>query len=588
MHISDAPPADTASATAPNDPLQPLGHVLSIGGSQAIVQIFMQSELNATNAAVTVGSFIGIPTERAVVIGVLSEMTSQEITDETIGRATGRVDLLGEIPSEGAGVGRFRRGVMIYPRIGSPVVAVGAVGLQLIFDATGADTINVGHLQQDSAIGAHVNVEQMVRKHFAIFGSTGSGKSSAVAVILREVIAARPDLRVMLIDPHNEYGRCFGERAHVVGPANLRLPFWLFNFEEFVEVVFGGRTDVADEIALLSELIPLAKGEYARSRHAAERTNYRQLEPEGTGYMVDTPVPYRMEDLVALIESRIGKLENGGIATRYQRLLTRINTARRNPRYAFIFNDARDGGDAMADVLCRLLRLADDGRSMTVYQLAGFPAELFAPIVSVLFRTAFEFGVWSEGAVPQLIVCEEAHHYAHVDRGLGFRPARDALARIAKEGRKHGVFLGLVTQRPAELDPTLISQCSTVFAMRMANRSDQDIIRAAVSEAGSRLLDFMPSLVTREALIFGEGVPLLTRLHFKELPAEFVPQRSEVKRTRVGPGAKVDKAFVTSVVERWRGSTASGRTTTAAPVPANPMTWSVIGGDQAARSRTGR
>ena len=125
---------------------------------------------------------------------------------------------------------------------------------------------------------------------------------------------------------------------------------------------------------------------------------------------------------------------------------------------------------------------------MAIVQLAGFPAETMEVIVSVLFRLAFEFGVWSDGLSPLLIVCEEAHNYANADRDVGFRAAREGLSRIAKEGRKHGVFLGLVTQRPHQLDPTLISQCSTVFAMRLGHEDDQKIVRAAVSDSASRLL----------------------------------------------------------------------------------------------------
>jgi DNA helicase HerA-like ATPase len=189
-----------------------------------------------------------------------------------------------------------------------------------------------------------------------------------------------------------------------------------------------------------------------------------------------------------------------------------------------------------------------------VLQLAGFPAEVLDVIVSVLFRMAFDFGLWSDGALPLLMVCEEAHHYGHPDPAVGFGPARDAMARIAKEGRKYGVFLGLVTQRPAELDPTLVSQCNTVFAMRMANERDQAIVRAAVSDAGNRLLSFLPSLGTREVLAFGEGIPVPARLRFAELPAEVIPRSEAVWCGRVDGQAKLTKAFVATVVERWRGA----------------------------------
>jgi hypothetical protein len=351
-----------------------------------------------------------------------------------------------------------------------------------------------------------------------------------------------------------------------VRPGNLRLPFWLFNFDEIVEVIFGRRTDVEDEIGLLAELIPLAKNEFAR-KGPAERTSYRQVAPEGGRYTVDTPVPYRMEDLIALAETRMGKLENSAVAGQYQRLLARIHSVRKNPRYSFIFDDAATlGSDSMVDILCELFRLQHDGKSMTIMQLAGFPAEVFDAIVSVLFRLAFEFGLWSDGALPLLIVCEEAHNYANADRSIGFRPAREAVSRIAKEGRKYGVFLGLVTQRPAQLDPTLISQCSTVFAMRIANEDDQKIVRAAISDQANRLLGFLPSLGTREALAFGAGVPVATRLRFAELPEHLIPTSEAVWGGRVDSGACVDKALVASVVARWRGVAMNNRPL--APEPA--------------------
>ena len=181
---------------------------------------------------------------------------------------------------------------------------------------------------------------------------------------------------------------------------------------------------------------------------------------------------------------------------------------------------------------------------MTIMQLAGFPAEVVDSVVSVLCRMAFDFGMWSDGAFPLLFVCEEAHRYASADRSIGFGPTRKALSRIAKEGRKYGVFLGLVTQRPAELDSTIISQCSTLFAMRMANERDQAIVRSAVSDAAANLLAFVPSLGTREVLAFGEGVALPTRLKFKQLPPEFIPQSQAVINSTTDPTSGVSEDFI--------------------------------------------
>jgi DNA helicase HerA-like ATPase len=154
-----------------------------------------------------------------------------------------------------------------------------------------------------------------------------------------------------------------------------------------------------------------------------------------------------------------------------------------------------------------------------------------------------------------LVICEEAHRYAPADRSVGFGPTRKAVSRIAKEGRKYGVFLGLVTQRPAELDATIISQCSTLFAMRMANDRDQAIVKSAVSDAAASLLGFVPSLGLREVFAFGEGVSLPTRLRFAELPSQFIPRSEAVGRVRGDTERGADREFMNSVVERWRGAT---------------------------------
>ena len=169
---------------------------------------------------------------------------------------------------------------------------------------------------------------------------------------------------------------------------------------------------------------------------------------EGTKLYQIKGFPYRLEDLIALLDERMGKLENRSSRLVYHKLIARIQTVRNNPRYAFMFENANLGGDTMVDILAQLFRLPPEGKPMTIMQLAGFPAEVIDSVASVLCRVAFDFGVWSEGAAPLLLVCEEAHRYAPADAKLGFGPTRRALSRIAKEGRKYGVYLGLITQRP--------------------------------------------------------------------------------------------------------------------------------------------
>jgi DNA helicase HerA-like ATPase len=550
---------DNLADQQPDSRPETLGHVLAVTGSQASMGVLATNEAESTDTRITVGQFVVLRSGTSLLIAVITKvsLTTIAVAREQGYYATAELDLMGEIRRRADGSSYFQRGVTAYPAIGDPAKLISNSELRLIYDLSGSDTINIGTLLQDAGIGAYVHVDDMLRKHFAVLGTTGVGKSSGVAVVLQQILAARPDLRIFLLDGHNEYGRCFGDRALVLNPRNVKLPFWLFNFEEIVDVIFGNRPGVEEEVEILSEVIPLAKGVYTQYKGTAERSTLKRTDSKATGYTVDTPVPYRLADLVTLIDERMGKLENRSSRMKFHRLIMRIETVRNDPRYAFMFENANVGGDTMAETLGQLFRLPSNGRPMTIMQLAGFPSDVVDAVVSVLCRMAFDFGLWSDGAVPLLFVCEEAHRYAAADRTLGFGPTRKAIARIAKEGRKYGVFLGLVTQRPAELDPTIISQCSTLFAMRMANDRDQALLRSAVSDAAANLLAFVPSLGTREVLAFGEGVALPTRLKFKELAKDLLPKSETVTNARLDPERDTSDGFLESVIDRWRGATMS-------------------------------
>ena len=421
-----------------------------------------------------------------------------------------KLDLIGEIRLSAGGALRFQRGFSEYPNIGDGALMLTENMLRLVYGTADADRAHIGELQQNANIPVHIDIDHLVSRHFAILGTTGVGKSSGVAVILQKILDTRPNLRIFLVDPHNEYGSCFGHKAQIFTPRNLRLPFWLFNLEEIVEVLFGGRPGVAEEIEVLSEVIPLAKAAYLQYRTGADRVITKKRD---TGFTADTPVPYRIEDLVNLLDERMGKLENRSSRMLYHKLISRIQTFRNHPRYAFMFENANIGGDTMAEILGHLFRLPPEGKPMTIMGLAGFPAEVVDSVVSVLCRMAFDFGLWSDGVAPLLFVCEEAHRYASADRNIGFGPTRRALSRIAKEGRKYGVYLGLVTQRPAEVDSTILSQCSTLFVTRLSNDRDQALIRSAASDAAVHLLSFIPSLATRR------GFRLRARRGTADVPA---------------------------------------------------------------------
>ncbi|MCC6888234.1 MAG: ATP-binding protein [Hyphomicrobiales bacterium] len=548
--------ATALASPAPRDGAATIGRVLAVTGSQVTVGLITAGAAGVPDPRATVGKFLSIHTTRSVAVGMITEVSAdvpQSARDHGY-RALARLDLMGEIMADGRG---FQRGVAVYPAIGDGVAMLTSAELRVIYERSGPGTIGIGALHQDRSVVGAIDSNELVGKHFAVVGTTGVGKSSGVAIILHELLRVRTDLRIFLVDAHNEYGRFFGEQALVLTPRNVKLPFWLFSFEEIVDVIFGGRPGVDEEIEILAEVIPLAKGSYTHYRGPSSRVA-RAADTRSCGFTIDTPVPYRLVDLIGLIDERMGKLENRASRLFHQRLLTRIETLRNDPRYAFMFDNANVGGDTMAEVLGQLFRMPANGKPMTIMQLAGFPAEVVDAVISVLGRMAFDFGLWSDGAIQLLFVCEEAHRYASADRKIGFGPTRRAISRIAKEGRKYGVFLGLVTQRPAELDPTILSQCSTLFAMRLSNERDQALVRSAVSDAAAGLLSFLPSLATREVFAFGEGVALPTRLTFSELATD-VRLRSELLGDTVAARQVDSTAFIASVIERWRAATMSQR-----------------------------
>ncbi|MFZ0608340.1 MAG: DUF87 domain-containing protein, partial [Xanthobacteraceae bacterium] len=567
MIASNEPAKFGAPAPVPRA-REAVGRVTAISGAKATVALQAAKDAQGAQPTdyATVGRFLGLMTDSTLIIGVVSEINETLVSGLDAGRSRqgiARLELLGEIGAgAGAGAGnsvQFKRGIDNYPKIGDSAILMTEQELRVVYGAVNNDRAHIGDLQQNPKIGVHINIDDLVSRHFAVLGTTGVGKSSGVVVLLQQIIATRPNLRIFLIDAHNEFATCFGDKAVVFSPANVRLPFWLFNFEETVEAFLGGRAATDEEREILSDIIPLAKTLYLQYRANDRQGAVKRRDPKNSGFTADTPVPYRIEDLLVLLDERMGKLENRSTRAVYHKLIARIQALRSHPRYSFMFDNANLGGDVMPELLSQLFRLPPDGKPVAIMQLAGFPAEVIDSVVSVLSRMAFDFGLWSDGAMPMLFVCEEAHRYAPADPEAGFGPTRRALSRIAREGRKYGVYLGLVTQRPSEIDPTIISQCSTLFVMRLSNDRDQAFIRSAVSDASDDMLSFIPSLGTREVFTFGYGVGIPTRMRFRELPVAMRPHSEAAGNTRADASAPMQRDLIMSVIERWRGATTGGR-----------------------------
>lgn len=529
------------------------GRVVSVRGSRATLGLAVTP---GETAPVTVGSFVGIRRDTRKIVCMITEVTwgTALCLTDTAFEATAEVDLLGELVEGSApGENLFRRGVRSHPAIGDTAELIYEEELAAIFTASSPHRMRIGRLHQDDGVPVLLNAEQMLAKHFAVLGATGVGKSSTTGVLLRELVGAMPDLRVLLLDVHNEYGPTFPDQATEIGGDTLKLPFWLFNFEEMIDVIYGGKPAVPEEVEILAELIPAAKATYS-SHSSGDRPLIERRRPRATGFTADTPSPYMLQDLVALIDERMGKLENRSSRMNHHRLMARIDAIKSDPRYTFMFKNANVGGDSMAQVLTQLFGLEDDARPITILKLASLPDEAIDAVVCIVARLSFEFALWSDGALPLLLVCEEAHRYASADGATGFAPARRALKRIAREGRKYGVNLGLVSQRPSEIHPTILSQCGTFFVLRMINDQDQMLLRSAASDAAATLLDFVPSLGAQEIVGLGEGMPLPTRFTVSSLDARLLP-RSDMG-SRVGGDADGSHAeIVRRTIERWRSAT---------------------------------
>jgi len=216
-----------------------LGRVISVRGSLARVGLVATSHMSYSEIRATVGRFVCIRCTNSTIVAMITEVSCENLPSSGDFIASASVDLLGEILG-GPERQKFQRGVTHYPTIGDGVDLINNQELRTVYAPNGSDQIDIGTLQQDSSVIAYVDIEEMLSKHFAVLGSTGVGKSTGVSLLMNEILKSRPNLRIFLLDVHNEYGRCFGERALVLNPRNLKLPFWLFNFEEIVDVLFAG------------------------------------------------------------------------------------------------------------------------------------------------------------------------------------------------------------------------------------------------------------------------------------------------------------------------------------------------------------
>lgn len=571
-----------------------------------------------------IGSFVRISIGFTDLFGIVSQIGAGAVPEafakvEPYGFRWLKVQLVGE----GQRSGRFKRGISQYPTIGDEAHLVTEPDLRTIYGPSDPDDyVSVGHLASAEAIPSLININSLVTRHSAIVGTTGAGKSTTVAGIISSLANSTryPSARILLLDIHGEYAKALPDSCSVyrVGAEetdkehSLHIPFWALSSDELFSIGFGGLDGqkagtiseyilqlkresltikpldgVTPDTVTVDSPVPFClhkmwlelhrrenltvvpkPGGAADEREPAYVLDARNNPVQIGNAMTVTPPLYRTVKTTGAPAERV-QLGNEGIGIRQQ--LAGLASKLRDPRFSFLFRPGEWlpdlNGITTKDLDSLLANWIGGEKPVTILDLSGIPSSVLNDLIGALLRIIYDALFWArklpEGGRerPLLIVLEEAHTYLGIENSGA---ASTAVRRIAKEGRKYGVGMMLVSQRPSEIDSTILSQCGTLFAMRLANETDRGHVTSTASDNLKGLFDMLPSLRTGEAIIVGEAVSLPIRTLI-DPPSKNRKPDSEDPRVVVrgnlqgdgfdGPGGwnqKRDIGDYASVVRQWR------------------------------------
>ena len=539
-------PTEAAPEQVSDNALQPIGVVLEISGSGSQIAIDLQrlnecmdDEDPAIGMAGQVGSQIKIRVGNS---WLLASVRNQK-QDRKPGSVLANIDFLGEGQEEKL-TGRlhgFRRGVTRYPVPGALVFPATTTDLRQVYASDGRSAVTIGKVYPTKDIRAGLYVDAMLGKHFALLGSTGTGKSTSAALILHKICEAAPEGHIVMIDPHGEYSAAFKQTGVILDVSNLNMPYWLMNFEEHCEVLLTSTgNDRQVDADILAKCILAARG---KSRLAATMGKIT----------VDSPIPYLLSDLSNEIQTQMGKLDKATSSAPYMRVKGKLDELKNDPRYQFLFSGMLVN-DTMAEFIGKVFRMPSNGKPISIIDVSGVPSDITSTVVAVLSRLVFDFAIWGreERTRPILLVCEEAHRYVPSEKNADGSSVGNILSRIAKEGRKYGISLGLITQRPSDLAEGVLSQCGTIISMRLNNDRDQAFVKAAMPEGARGFLDSIPALRNRECIICGEGVAIPIRVAFDNLDENKRPASEDPSFVELWNQSGGEEEAVARTVQRWR------------------------------------
>ena len=444
----------------------------------------------------------------------------------------------------------FERGIATYPLPQQKLYLTPKSELRFIYGHIEGPKIQLGEHVGTGGAPCYANLNELLGKHTAVLGSTGSGKSAAVAAILHGILNRGQELqrsawhpRIIILDPHNEYGAAFPAHTRLsTDDGSLSLPYWLLNFQETLALLIG-RT----EFAATTQANIIKSALISARLHGAEA-----LGLDAGSITVDSPVPYPLTTFRDNIES--DKPEAASKQGSHNSILHKLEMLQSDSRLKFLMSNWEDDHD---DPFARIiLNVVGTDRQPRIVDLSGIPNEVAGIASAVIARTLFNIKVWQSeeerNADPALLVCEEAHRYVPNSGEAQYETAQDSIRRIAKEGRKYGIGLFLVSQRPSEVESTVLSQCNSWIVLRTTNEADRNHVRGVLPDSLEGLTKMLSGLRRREAIFVGQATTLPSRILISVLAEDNLPASSDIDFDHGWQNQAMTDDQLNSIAARWR------------------------------------
>ena len=500
-----------------------------------------------------IGSYVVIRQADIAVLSLVFKMYEQDRFESGVRYTDRFISLIpvGEILPDGT----FMRGVRRYPTPGAKIYAVGLNEINSIFSKFREYEFFIGQLSTHKDYHLSLDPRALFSRHFAILGQSGSGKSWTVTSLIQNTIRAMPKAHIIMLDLHGEYcwkddaGKLHSafpeDKVSYVDALEMEMPYWLMTYEELVDLFIDRSEEGASiQMAFMREVLQTLKRKTAKEIGLVSAT-------------IDTPIYFSLVELYRQFKNAneerkdFGKTQ-GALFGQFDEFLIRMQSRFNDIRYDFLLKPKKRKDSASLEGLLRdFIGLGEKKANITVIDLSSVPSDVRPAISAQIGRLAYEFNYWNpkRREFPITLICEEAHSYIPNEKGGQYEGTKKMMERIAKEGRKYGVSIGVVSQRPTELSETMLAQCSSFICLRITNPEDQNYIRGLVPEAEGDLTDILTSLGRGEALVLGEAAPIPTRVQIYKPDPE--PSSNDVDyytSWREGP----DDLDVGEIVQMWR------------------------------------